>query len=181
MTEAWARASSMMYGLTAAYAPASEPTVEELKSELAAAKVSHGHANRALTNMAVTLSDVMDHVVELQERERKTKLKQDARCAGLAQEILRLGEDLTATRKNTDALEKRLTEMLDTKRTQEKSDRPNPDPLFVTHLGGDTEPNIVNPEWCVVSREKDADGKRDVIGFFHNEAAARWFAERWQR
>lgn len=109
----------MMYGLTAAYAPASEPTVEELKSELAAAKVSHGHANRALTNMAVTLSDVMDHVVELQERERKTKLKQDARCAGLAQELMQFNEErkqadesMAKERRRADALQAQIEALL---------------------------------------------------------------------
>jgi len=48
------------------------------------------------------------------------------------------------------------------------------EPLPVVRLGN-TDPTVLPPKWCVTTP-----GKREVIGFFHDEAAARWFAERWE-
>jgi hypothetical protein len=108
-----------MYAVTATYASKEEPTVDELKSELAAAQASHQHANRALTNMSVALSDAMDRVVALQERERKMKLEHDARCAGLAQELVRFGnerkqgdEAAAKERERADALQAQIEALL---------------------------------------------------------------------
>jgi len=193
MNKDWSAAfakSGMMAMATAAYAMKEEPTKEELASELDAAKKSHAHANRALTNMAVALSDSMDHVVALQEAARKTKLEHEARAAGLVRETKRLDEEVVSLKKRLTAETERLTAELATERARAEAaiarlsdrvahpDTPH-DPLPVVHLNV-VKSGAMSPEWCVGSREKGANGERDVIGLFHNEATARWFAERWR-
>jgi len=186
--ETWAKAAGMMAYATATYAMKEEPTPEELASELDAAKKSHAHANRALTNMSVALSDAMDHCVAHEEAARKTKLKHEARLREANEEIARLTKAAVDLRKQLKSETERLTAELVTERARAEtavtrlSDwvaRPNTDPLPVVHLNV-AKSSAVSPEWCVGSREKDENGERDVIGLFHSEAAARWFAERWR-
>ena len=99
-------AAAWMYS----HQPKAPPTIEDLKSELEATKNSHLHANRALTNMSVALSDAMDRCVAYEEEARKTKLAHQKEIAHLKATGDAERRLLNAERSRADALEKTLTE-----------------------------------------------------------------------
>lgn len=101
MTDGWAHSTIEAFGaMTAIYgAPhgsAPKRTLVEAESELATAKASHAHANRALTNMAVQVSDVMDRNVALSEALRKAELEHTVAYDALFDRTTKLEAKLAA-------------------------------------------------------------------------------------
>jgi len=168
----------MMAYATAAYAMKKEPTPEELASELDAAKKSHAHANRALTNMAVALSDAMDHCVAHEEAARKTKLEREALLRRGSDEILSLSEKVRDLEKRLKSETERANDLASRQATAEAildavSNLP-PECEVVRYFSNGS------LEWFVLPKEKGANTERKAIGIFDEEATARWFAERWR-
>src|SRR5580698_627424 len=79
----WARTNEAVGGVVAAYAATvgRAPTVEELVSDLERLAASHEAANRALTNMALSLSDALDRLCMSQSELAQDRVRHRVRSA----------------------------------------------------------------------------------------------------
>jgi chromosome segregation ATPase len=98
--------------MAAAYAgmATAKPTVEELASELEHIHKSHVHANRALSNMSVALSDAMDRIAWLENEARKKELEKNKLADALMAKISKLQDRVTEEQRRADTAEKTLRE-----------------------------------------------------------------------
>jgi hypothetical protein len=123
MTEdmnAWGVEGVWAFSRKYAQAPAPK-TIEELSSELEAVKQSHVRGQRALENMAISLSDAMDRSVVLEEAARKTKLAYDKSVVELEKVIEKQDQDLASMRARIETAEKAASVL--TKKRDERAEK----------------------------------------------------------